>query len=131
MKRGLVHTCPACGMGSLFRAYLKAVDKCGHCGEELHHHRADDAPPYFGIVIIGHILVPAAFWVERHYAPDLWVHAVVWTLLTLVLALITLPRIKGALIGFQWANYMHGFDPRSGGREDWDGLSRPQREHAS
>lgn len=57
MLRGAKLKCPACGTGALYRRYLKVSDACPHCGEELHHHRADDAPPYFTIVIVGHIVV--------------------------------------------------------------------------
>jgi len=35
--------------------------------------------------------------------------AVGLSLLAIVLALYLLPRIKGALIGLQWAKCMHGF----------------------
>ena len=49
--------CPACGKGAMFNAYLKVNDRCPACGEELHHHRADDAPPYFTMLIVGHIVV--------------------------------------------------------------------------
>ena len=31
--------------------------------------------------------------------------------LAIILPLITLPSIKGAVVGLQWANRMHGFDP--------------------
>jgi uncharacterized protein (DUF983 family) len=120
--RGIRMHCPACGEGSIFRAYLKVNDACPACGEELHHHRADDAPPYFTIVIVGHIVVPLVLVVERLLAPAIWLQASVWTLLTIMLSLVVLPMAKGGLIGLQWANYMHGFDPRSGGREDWNGL---------
>jgi len=126
MLRGLTHHCPACGKGQLFRAYLKVADACPSCGEELHHQRADDAPPYFTIVIVGHIIVPLVLTVERMFAPAIWLQAVGWTAITAILCLLLLPSIKGALVGLQWANYMHGFDPRSGGREDWDGLD-PER----
>ena len=57
LLRGAMLKCPACGIGSLFRRYLKVADHCAQCGEALHHHRADDAPPYFTIVIVGHIVV--------------------------------------------------------------------------
>ncbi|MCT8973180.1 DUF983 domain-containing protein [Microbaculum marinisediminis] len=124
MLRGLRMRCPACGGGSIFRAYLKVNDACPTCGEALHHHRADDAPPYFTIVIVGHIVVPLVLTVERMFAPAIWLQASVWTLITVALCMMLLPPIKGALVGLQWANYMHGFDPRSGGREDWDGMSR-------
>jgi uncharacterized protein (DUF983 family) len=57
MRRGFCGRCPNCGKGRLFRAFLKVVDRCDHCGEELSHHRADDAPAYFVILIVGHIVV--------------------------------------------------------------------------
>jgi hypothetical protein len=44
--KGLRGRCPACDEGRIFRAYLKVNNICPHCGEELFHHRADDAPPY-------------------------------------------------------------------------------------
>jgi uncharacterized protein (DUF983 family) len=40
------------------------------------------------------------------------VDAVVWAALAVALSLLILPRVKGALIGYQWAVRMHGFgDP--------------------
>jgi uncharacterized protein (DUF983 family) len=103
--------CPACGVGAMFRRYLKVADACPHCGEELHHHRADDAPPYFTIVIVGHIVVGLVLAVEMAYRPALWVHAALWLPLTVILTLLVLPLVKGALVALQWALLMHGFDP--------------------
>ena len=103
--------CPACGKGSLFRRYLKVADHCPACGEALHHQRADDAPPYFTIVIVGHIVVGLMLSVEMAYHPPLWLHATLWLPLTVLLALLLLPPIKGTLVGLQWARLMHGFDP--------------------
>ena len=34
---------------------------------------------------------------------------IVWSLAAVAASLALLPRIKGALIGFQWAARMHGF----------------------
>ena len=111
LLRGAAQKCPACSKGAMFRRYLKVVDACPHCGEELHHHRADDAPPYFTIVIVGHIVVGLVLAVEMAYRPPLWVHAALWLPLTLILALTVLPIVKGALVALQWALLMHGFDP--------------------
>ncbi len=77
----------------------------------LHHHRADDAPPYFTIIIVGHIVVGLVLAVEMAYHPPLWLHAALWLPLTVILALVILMPIKGALVGLQWALRMHGFDP--------------------
>ena len=47
--------------------------------------------------------------VEDYFHPDYWVHIAMWFPLTIGLSLWLLPRIKGALIGLQWALRMHGF----------------------
>ena len=109
MLRGFFGRCPACGEGHAFRKYLKVSDACPACGEELHHHRADDAPPYFTIMVVGHVVVPMLLWAELAFAPPVWLHMVIWPALTLVLSLALLPRIKGAVVGWQWALRMHGF----------------------
>jgi len=111
LLRGAMLKCPACGQGSLFRRYLKVADNCSHCGEALHHHRADDAPAYFTIVIIGHVIVSLVLSVEMAYSPPLWLHAAIWLPLTVLLALACLAPIKGCLVSLQWALLMHGFDP--------------------
>jgi uncharacterized protein (DUF983 family) len=109
MVRGFRLRCPSCGQGQLFRQFLKVSDHCPVCREELHHQRADDAPAYFTIAIVGHIVIGGVLWLERAYAPATWVHAVIWLPLTLILSLWLLPRVKGALVGLQWALRMHGF----------------------
>jgi len=110
IRRGLAGRCPSCGRGKLFRAFLKVADTCPACGEELHHHRADDAPAYFVIVLVGHIVVPLALFVETEFYPPYWVHVALWLPLTLGLAVGLLQPIKGAIVGWQWAHRMHGFD---------------------
>jgi uncharacterized protein (DUF983 family) len=107
--RGLAERCPACGEGLLFRAYLKVADRCPACGEELHHHRADDAPPYFTILIVAHIVVGGVLVLEQAFAPAEWMQAAIWLPLTVLLCVLILPRVKGALVGLQWALRMHGF----------------------
>lgn len=111
MLRGLRRKCPNCGTGNLFAGFLKVSHSCTHCGEDLHHHRADDAPPYFTILIVGHIVVPFVLLVETLYRPDFWLQAAFWLPLTVGLTLLALPPIKGCLVALQWALYMHGFDP--------------------
>ena len=60
-------------------------------------------------MIVGHIIVPLVLIVERAYAPELWIHATLFLILSVLLTLWTLPRVKGAIIGWQWALKMHGF----------------------
>lgn len=109
MQRGWRCRCPDCGEGRLFASFLKVPHACAHCGTELHHHRADDAPPYFTMFIVGHVVIGALLMVEKRWQPEVWVHLVLWLPLTIVMSLWLLPRIKGALIAQQWALRMHGF----------------------
>ena len=110
MRRGFTGRCPNCGKGRLFRAYLKVVDACAVCGEDLHHQRADDAPPYITMLVVGHVVVGGVLAAEELWPHSpMWLGAIVWSLLALILSLVLLPRVKGALVGYQWALRMHGF----------------------
>jgi uncharacterized protein (DUF983 family) len=109
VMRGFRKRCPSCGQVPLFSSYLGIIQSCSACGENLHHHRADDAPPYFTIMIVGHIIIPLLLVVEKLVQPELWVHFVIWLPLTCILTLWFLPRTKGATVGLQWAFRMHGF----------------------
>ena len=110
LKRGFRCRCPRCGEGKLFRAFLKVDDHCSVCGLDFTPHRADDLPAYLVIVIVGHIVVPAALWIETNYAPAVWLQLTVYLSFTLVASLALLQPVKGAVVGLQWALRMHGFD---------------------
>jgi len=106
---GLKGVCPSCGKGKLFDKFLKVNECCAGCGEEYHHHRADDFPAYIVIVIVGHIMVTLALLMEDLYHPPYWVHMAVTLPVTVVLALLLLQPVKGAIVAIQWRMGMHGF----------------------
>ncbi|MES2752900.1 MAG: DUF983 domain-containing protein [Pseudomonadota bacterium] len=110
MARGLRCRCPNCGEGKIFRAFLKVADNCSACGQDLSHHRADDLPAYLVIVIVGHIVVPIALWIETNYAPSMLLQLAFYLPFTLGASLLLLQPVKGAVVGLQWAFRMHGFD---------------------
>jgi uncharacterized protein (DUF983 family) len=93
----------------MFARYLKVADQCGACGTDLHHHRADDLPPYIVILIVGHIVGWGILMAETEFEVPLWLHLAVWPLLALVLSLALLQSVKGAVVGLQYALGMHGF----------------------
>lgn len=101
--RGLMGSCPACGRGRLLHRYLKPVEHCESCGEAYGHLRADDAPPWMTILIVGHIVIPALLHVEQTWEPATWIHLTIWPLLTVVLTLLLLPRCKGLILGLLWS----------------------------
>jgi len=93
----------------MFRAFLKVADHCPDCGEELHHHRADDFPAYCVIFILGHVLIPLVVWVELAYAPPYWLQMLFWLPLIVIAAAALLQPVKGAIVALQWSIGMHGF----------------------
>ncbi|PWK58684.1 DUF983 domain-containing protein [Silicimonas algicola] len=107
--RGWRRRCPNCGKGPLMKSYLKIRDNCPVCGQDLHHHRADDGPAYLTILIVGHIMAPAIIWAFTTFRPEPMVLASTFTVGCVALSLYLLPRLKGAIVGFQWAKRMHGF----------------------
>src|SRR6201996_3259167 len=96
MKRGFRGRCPRCGEGKLFRLFLKVADNCSVCGQDFSHHRADDLPAYLVIVIVGHIIVPLALWIETDYSPPVALQLAIYLPLTLVDSLALRQTVKGA-----------------------------------
>jgi uncharacterized protein (DUF983 family) len=103
LLRGFRRSCPCCGEGKLFAGYVTMQRSCNRYGLEFEPYRADDAPAYFTILAVGHMIVPSMLILERSLHPETWVHMALWVPLTLGLSLGLLPRIKGAVIGVQWA----------------------------
>lgn len=110
MLRGFRGYCPACGKGRMFRKFLKVADACPHCGEELHHHRADDFPAYLVIVVTGHILVPIVLAVETAFAPPMALSIPLWLTASAAMCMGLLQPVKGAVVALQWQLGMHGFE---------------------
>jgi uncharacterized protein (DUF983 family) len=107
--RGLTGHCPQCGEGKLFGNYLKVLPECSVCNEDFSPQRADDLPAYIVLFIVGHIVIGGMMTVETYWDwPVMW-HVILWPTLTLILSLALLPRIKGAVVGLQWALRMHDF----------------------
>lgn len=97
--RGFVGRCPVCDRGPVFAGFLKVVAACPCCGTPLGLARADDAPPYFTILIVGHIVVPLLVVMQRAMDPPLWLLSVIFVPLTVALCIGLLRPIKGATVG--------------------------------
>jgi uncharacterized protein (DUF983 family) len=117
MMRGLRRSCPQCGRGALFkpglRNILKLADACPHCGEQFDGIRADDAPPYFTILVVGHIVVPLMLVAEQHDMSTPTAVAV-FLPLTLGLTALLLPTLKGAIAALMWSLGLRTPDPTPG-----------------
>jgi uncharacterized protein (DUF983 family) len=99
LGRGLMGRCPACGRGHVFDGFLRVVPQCSSCDAPLGLARADDAPPYFTILIVGHIVIPAMLIMQKLSDPPTWLLSAIFVPLTLILALGLLRPVKGATVG--------------------------------
>jgi len=103
LRRGAAGHCPNCGRGRLFRAYLKVRPHCEICAHDNGQYPSDDAPPYFTILILGHLVIgPLLFFRFIWTCPTGLVLAILMPALT-VLTLVLLPIVKGAVVGVLWA----------------------------
>jgi uncharacterized protein (DUF983 family) len=117
LARGFRHHCPACGEGKLFERFLKVRPVCEVCGHDNGHYRADDAPPYFTILIVGHLVIaPLLLFPWIWEADPLLVVGVTLPLLG-ILTVALLPSVKGAVVGLHWA-VDHRRDPGEGAAEE-------------
>jgi uncharacterized protein (DUF983 family) len=98
--RGVIGRCPVCGKGKIFKGFLKVVPCCEVCAAPLGLARADDAPPYFTILLVGHIVIPLLLLTERSTDHlSLWILSAIFVPLTVGLAVALLRPIKGGTVG--------------------------------
>jgi len=100
IRRGLRGRCPVCGEGKLFAGFLTIAPACERCGAAFAHIHADDAPPYIVIFLVGHLLVPVIFWVEKTWMPPMWLHMALWLPLFTIICTLMLRPVKGAVLGW-------------------------------
>jgi uncharacterized protein (DUF983 family) len=103
LVRGALGRCPRCGQGSLFRRYLKIVDRCSACGEPYGHFRTDDAAPWLTILVVGHVTVPILFIFEQTLQLAMALTLAIWLPVIVLLTLLLLPRCKGVIAALMWA----------------------------
>jgi uncharacterized protein (DUF983 family) len=99
---GLKARCPHCGEGALFRSGLILRDKCERCGLDFAFADSGDGPAVFAIFILGFLVLGGALWVEFRLEPPVWVHVVLWGVLTPLLAFGLLRVLKATLIALQY-----------------------------
>ena len=114
MKRGLRRCCPRCGAGGMFTGYLKVAKTCHRCGLDFDSIRSDDVAPYFTILIVGHIVIPAMLIMQKMDDPPMWLLAAIFVPLTVLLAIGLIRPIKGATVGLMLSFNMLKTDAETG-----------------
>ncbi len=93
-RAALACRCPRCGQGRLFSGLLTIRSACEVCGLDLSGVDTGDAFAVPILIVLGALVVGAAFWVDVRFAPPLWVHALIWPPVTAVLVIIMTRYIK-------------------------------------
>ncbi len=98
----LLGRCPRCGQGKLFTGYLSIAPACTVCGQDFSAFDVGDGAAALVILVVGAIVAGLALWTEFTFQPPLWVHAVLWTPLIVLLTFVFLRLIKSALLVLQY-----------------------------
>jgi uncharacterized protein (DUF983 family) len=89
-------------VGKLFDGVLDVRVRCSVCDLDLRGDDSGDGAAVFGIFIVGTIVVALAFIVEFRFAPPLWVHAIVWPVITVPLTIAVIRPVKALLVALQY-----------------------------
>ena len=99
LGRGFLCKCPACGRASLFNGWLSVVAACPLCTAPLGSLRADDAPPYFTIFVVGHFVITLAVLLNMTTQMSVALQLAILLPLTTLMSAALLRPIKGATVG--------------------------------
>lgn len=99
LRRGMAARCPVCGKAPLFAGWLRVRTCCAVCAAPLGRIRADDAPPYFTVFIVAHIIIGALVAFEREVVLSVAAELLIFLPATLALTLLLIRPVKGATVG--------------------------------
>ncbi len=104
IKVGLQGCCPRCGRGKLFDGFIKLKPRCSACGLDYAFADAGDGPAVFVMLIVGFLIMGLALWFDSVFAPPVWLHALIWLPLTVIVSLVLLRKLKGIMVALQYRN---------------------------
>ncbi len=99
--------CPRCGQKTLFAQFTSFADNCRACGLDYTRYNVGDGPAAFLTLIVGGIVLALALVVELNFYPPMWVHALLWFPLTILLVVVTLRASKAMLLILEHRNQAH------------------------
>jgi uncharacterized protein (DUF983 family) len=102
LAAGLKARCPRWGVGALFRSGLTLRHRWDRCGLSYAFAVGGVGPAVFAIFILGFLVLGGALLVEFRLGPPVWVHVVLWGVLTPLLAFVLLRVLKAVLIALQF-----------------------------
>lgn len=91
----------------MFKGLLTLQRACPVCALDFGQSDTGDAGAVILIMVLGAFVVGMAIWVEFHFSPPLWVHAVLWPIVTIPLAILIMRPMKAALVAAQFRHRPH------------------------
>ncbi|KQS05358.1 hypothetical protein ASG11_12470 [Sphingomonas sp. Leaf357] len=104
MRCGWKGLCPRCGVGPMFKSWLKIADRCDHCALDYRFAAPDDGPAFFSLCVIALPLIAFVVWIQVAFDPPAWVHLVTSVPFMALGTLLPLRPIKGWLVASQYVN---------------------------
>ena len=86
----------------MFKGLLTLQPAFPVCGLDLGQSDTGDAGAVGVIMVLGAFVLGMAFRVEFHLSPPLWVHAILWPVVTIPLAVLIMRPVKAALVAAQF-----------------------------
>jgi uncharacterized protein (DUF983 family) len=97
LKAALTCRCPRCGRGPLFRGLISLRPACESCGLDFERMDVGDGFVVPILMVLGFLVVGGAIWFDFTYTPPLWLHAVIWPPVTVILAVLMTRYLKSFL----------------------------------
>ncbi len=113
VRAGLGCRCPRCGRGRLYDGLLRVADRCDVCDLDLSPHDSGDGPAVFVILLLGALVMPFVFMLESMIRPPIWVHALIWPPVVVVLSIAMLRPAKAILVAVHYKNLRHEYHDES------------------
>lgn len=102
LAAGLKGRCPRCGQGHLFRGFIEIAPSCDVCGLNFSFADTGDGPAVAVSLLGGFVVLGLAMWTDIAWDPPLWLIALIFFPLTLVICLGMLRPFKGMLVAQQY-----------------------------
>jgi len=96
--------CPRCGAATLFATVVGFAPRCRACGLDYEQFNVGDGPAAFLTMIVGALVLLLALVVEFSFRPPLWLHVILWPVLTVICVTGSLRLAKGALLTLEYRN---------------------------
>lgn len=96
--------CPRCGAQTLFVGAVRFAPRCRSCGLDYAQFNVGDGPAAFLTLIVGAVILGLALALEFKVHPPMWLHLILWPVLTVVCVVGALRIAKGMLLILEYRN---------------------------